>query len=249
MDKLELIMHDKNKNKLKPGDKILAFGPPGTGKTYLARQVSRALGAPLFKLSITDSLTPEELFFGWTVVNGQLSVFETPLTMGLAASHNGEAVILLDEIDKSQPRVEDLLLPLLEDSEVFVMGRKITYVPRNLLFIATSNNRRELREETLRRFNIRLYVGYSDETDAAVFSSQGLEFKPVVRKILAKLRETDKFKAPSAIEMANVIRLVKDGFHKDVIYTSMWKDTTDAVNIDKICGFNVYKALKAEYTS
>jgi MoxR-like ATPase len=233
------------------GMKALLWGPPGSGKTYTAKRLADKFNCQIFKMSITDSLTPEELFFGWTVMESNLQVFPTPLTKGLEKSRQEKVIILLDEIDKSRSRVEDLLLPLLEDNQIEIMGRTIEYHPENIIFLATSNNRRTLREETLRRFTIRLYVDYSVETDRLVFQHAGLEYKNVVKNILSSLRADDAFRAPSAIEMATLIKLIQSGLPESAFWTSLWKDTSNPstlkAKMQMICRFNVYKALKAEY--
>ena len=226
------------------------WGPPGTGKTYSALETSRVLNAPIFKLSITDSLTPEELFFSWAAADGRLSQAETPLTRGLIASNQGVVVILMDEIDKSRPRVEDLILPLLEDDNIEISGRVIRYRPENIVFVMTSNNRRALREETLRRFNIVKFVGYSDELDKKVFQQAGCPYLPVVQKILRALRGADPHRAPSAIEMVGVINLIRRGFPDEVVYGKLFKELLPPQELKKkivaVLGFCPVRAIKSE---
>jgi len=72
----------------KVGGGVLFYGPPGCGKTYIAKATAGECGASFFNVKMTDLLSPEE-----GVTEKRLhSIFER-------ASRNTPAVIFFDEID------------------------------------------------------------------------------------------------------------------------------------------------------
>ncbi|MFH1054526.1 MAG: AAA family ATPase [Candidatus Altiarchaeota archaeon] len=72
----------------KPGGGVLLYGPPGCGKTYIAKATAGECEASFFNVKATDLLSPEE-----GVTEKRLhSIFER-------ASRNTPAIIFFDEID------------------------------------------------------------------------------------------------------------------------------------------------------
>jgi len=70
------------------GGGILLYGPPGCGKTYIAKATAGECGASFFNVKMTDLLSPEE-----GITEKRLhSIFER-------AARNTPAVIFFDEID------------------------------------------------------------------------------------------------------------------------------------------------------
>jgi SpoVK/Ycf46/Vps4 family AAA+-type ATPase len=67
---------------------VLLYGPPGCGKTYVAKATAGECGASFFNVKITDLLSPEE-----GVTEKRLhSIFDR-------ASRNAPAIVFFDEID------------------------------------------------------------------------------------------------------------------------------------------------------
>ncbi len=101
---LRIFIESANRRR-KPMDHTLFFGPPGLGKTTLARIISRELGVG-FRTSSGPIL----------VRAGDLAAILTNLDAG--------DVLFIDEIHRLNPAVEEVLYPALEDYELdLVIGQ------------------------------------------------------------------------------------------------------------------------------
>ncbi|HRP37333.1 MAG TPA: AAA family ATPase, partial [Candidatus Dojkabacteria bacterium] len=125
-------------NKNRPVASFLFFGPTGVGKTELAKTVA-------------------ELYFGdeEKMIRLDMSEYQEDRNLGrLIGMQEGEefvggylteavkakpyALILLDEIEKANPRVLDLFLQILDEGKITDgMGREVIFT--NTIIIATSN--------------------------------------------------------------------------------------------------------------
>jgi MoxR-like ATPase len=143
---------------------LLVRGEPGTGKTLLAENVSRALGLPLVRWHVKSTTKAKDgLYVYDTVARLHDSRFNDgdvkdiskyirlgPLGEALASEHR--VVLLIDEIDKADLEFpNDLLMEL--DAMRFRIdetGKEITAQERPIVII-TSNNEKELPDAFLRR--------------------------------------------------------------------------------------------------
>jgi MoxR-like ATPase len=134
---------------------ILLQGPPGASKTSFAEHLSDITGAELFELNVHRSMKAEHVFWNVTVAEGnQIQYTPTAIWDAFEASNKRPVVLLIDELDKSSERVEDLLLRAFEKfSFRNPFGTEIIGNPKNLVIIATSNKVRELGEPLQRRFH------------------------------------------------------------------------------------------------
>ena len=226
--------------------RALLTGPPGVGKTFFARTLAGALGAGFEKFSFSDSVTSEDVVYRVAIGDGNSVIYEeSPLTRALEASTRGPVILLLDEVDKSRPRAEDLLLHILEEFTVAMPGGAVVKGnPANIHILATSNGRRDLREETLRRFLVRLRVDFpSPAEEREILHELGVQDNRAVSVLLnvAKtLRRVDPNKAPAYTELAFLWKAVQAGASKEVLGGTLWKGDGPAPKL----GFNWYKALR-----
>ena len=143
---------------------LLIKGEPGTGKSVLAAEVARALGAPLIEWHIKSTTKAQQGLYEYDAVSrlrdGQLGdervrnianyikrgklwdAFEAPK----------RSVLLIDEIDKADIEFPNDLLQELDRMEFFVYetGETIKALTRPIVLI-TSNNEKELPDAFLRR--------------------------------------------------------------------------------------------------
>ncbi|GMA32913.1 AAA family ATPase [Litorihabitans aurantiacus] len=110
---------------------LLIEDVPGTGKTSLAKALSRAVDAPVSRVQFTPDLMPSDVT-GASIYNRVTSEFEFRPGPVFAS------IVVADEINRASPRTQSALLEAMEESQVSVDGR--TYVLRRpFLVLATQN--------------------------------------------------------------------------------------------------------------
>jgi len=120
------------------------------------------------------------------------------------------AVLLLDEVDRSDPEFEAFLLELLSDFQVTIPELGTVAAVRRPFVVLTSNATRELSEAVKRRC-LYLHLDYPDaEREREIVTSQvpDLEERVAVRLVetISRLRELELKKAPSIAESVDWAR-------------------------------------------
>ena len=143
---------------------LLVKGEPGTGKTVLAQEVARALGAPLIEWHIKSTTKAQQGLYEYDAVSrlrdGQLGEarvhdIRNYIKRGKlwdAFTAESRVVLLIDEIDKADIEFPNDLLLELDRMEfhVYETGETIRATQRPVVII-TSNNEKELPDAFLRR--------------------------------------------------------------------------------------------------
>ncbi|KPA16110.1 ATPase [Candidatus Magnetomorum sp. HK-1] len=137
-----------------------------------------------------------------------------------AISSEKPVVLLIDEVDKSDPEFEAFLLELLSDFQVSIpeIGtRKAVNIPFVLL---TSNNYRDM-SDALKRRCLHLYIDYPDKE---------LE-KRIVR---LKIPEIDQALTDQLIEVIRKIRCLDLKKHPCISETLDWAKSLIALNVNSL---------------
>jgi MoxR-like ATPase len=143
---------------------LLIKGEPGTGKTVLAEEVAKALGAPLLTWHIKSTTKAQQGLYEYDAVSrlrdsqlgdSRVSDIKNYIRRGKlweAFTHEQRPVLLIDEIDKADIEFPNDLLLELDRMEfhVYETGETIKAAKRPIVMI-TSNNEKELPDAFLRR--------------------------------------------------------------------------------------------------
>ena len=143
---------------------LLVKGEPGTGKTELARQVSRALGMPMIEWHIKSTTRAQQGLYEYDAVSrlrdsqlgddrvNDVSNYIKRGKLWQAFTAAERSVLLIDEIDKADIEFPNDLLQELDRMEfhVYETGETVKAQVRPIVII-TSNNEKELPDAFLRR--------------------------------------------------------------------------------------------------
>lgn len=248
------------------GATLFLEGPPGSGKTELAKEFRRRIGGELLYYSCAEDRERDLLY--QVDVDGVLrrerGWVPGPAWQAFNLSHQQPVVLLVDEIDKASKAFDAFLLRLLEEwSFAAPGGETVTANRRNVAVVLTSNGRRPLRPELLRRCqrqHLPLPAGsrHREIVDAAARQA-GAALPPRLVDLLCRIGEALP-ERPSPKELAQLgldaVELARASVHDPQVWRAVaasWlvrdhsQDADPAVAIDRAMhGQRWWQALRTE---
>jgi MoxR-like ATPase len=205
---------------------LLIKGEPGTGKTVLAIEVAKAIGAPLIEWHIKSTTKAQQGLYEYDAVSrlrdsqlgdkrvGDIRNYIKKGKLWDAFTAEKRPVLLIDEIDKADIEFPNDLLQELDRMEFFVYetGETIKAVQRPIVIIS-SNNEKELPDAFLRRCFFH-YIKFPDaETMRAIIDVHYPNIKgrlvQEALKIFYDIREVPGIKKkPSTSELLDWLKLL-----------------------------------------
>jgi MoxR-like ATPase len=201
---------------------LLLEGEPGVGKTEVAKALAAATGRRLLRLQCYEGIDSAAALYEWdharqlmhlrTVANtgreaedelySARYLLERPLLGALRAGR--QAVLLVDELDRSDDAFEAFLLELLSDFQITIPELGTVQAPSPPVVLLTSNRTRELHDALLRRclYHWIDYPSQDREVEILQARAPGLPENLLreVSTMVGQLRKLELYKSPGISE-------------------------------------------------
>ncbi|HXH26623.1 MAG TPA: MoxR family ATPase [Candidatus Acidoferrum sp.] len=245
------------------GAVLLLKGPPGGGKTSFGYAMAEALGAECIYYGCKPDKERDLLYE--IDVQGVLDRVNAwapgKAWQAFKLSAEGKfCVLILDELDKASPDFDAFLLELLENWRFTAPGGvEVGGDPKKLAIILTTNDRRKLRPELLRRCQrISVPIPENGRREQIIRQLAGIPIPDGLLSLVVRIgeivRKDDEENAPSPKEMAmccvDLLHFAQSGCYHDELWREVgasWLTKGGGVaHLDKLMKFGWGRGLMNE---
>lgn len=205
---------------------LLIKGEPGTGKTVLAHEIAKGLGAPLIEWNVKSTTKAQQGLYEYDAVarlrdsqlgDDRVHDIKNYINKGKvweAFESDVRPILLIDEIDKADIEFPNDLLHELDKMSfsVYETGETITAKQRPIIII-TSNNEKDLPDAFLRRCFFHYIQFPDDETMAKIVQVHFPDIKQrmlsaAMKRFFAVREMPGLKKKPSTSELLDWLKLL-----------------------------------------
>jgi MoxR-like ATPase len=210
---------------------VLLEGEVGVGKTEAAKALADVYGRKLIRLQCYEGIDTSQALYEWDYARQMLQIralsqhqaadedsvdklfgpkflLERPLLAAVRAG--GQAVLLIDEVDRADDEFEAFLLEVLSDFQISIPEMGTVRADDPPVVILTSNRTREL-HDALRRRCLYHWIGYpaAEREVEIVGVREPAAAEQLTRKVVRavhRLRELELAKPPGVAETIDWVR-------------------------------------------
>ncbi len=210
---------------LKLGRPVFLEGEAGVGKTEVAKVLAALLGTELIRLQCYEGLDVHHAVYEWNYTRQMMHIrlleargdnvseaelfgkdflLPRPLLQAIEQSQQKPAVLLIDEIDRSDEEFEAFLLEVLSDFQITIPEIGTIKTSHPPVVVITSNRTREV-HDALKRRCLYYWIDYpSFEKELEIVQTQlpqaPAQLARQVTGFVQALREMDLYKLPGVAE-------------------------------------------------
>jgi MoxR-like ATPase len=198
-------------------------GEAGVGKTEVGKVLAEIHGTELIRLQCYEGLDVHHAVYEWNYTRQMLNIrlhenrdtnlseddlfsetflIQRPLLQALRSET--QAVLLVDEIDRSDVEFEAFLLEMLSDYQVSIPEIGTIHAKHIPIVVITSNRTREIHDAIKRRciYHWIDYPSLEKELEIITTKIPGVQARLAkeITKFVQELRKTDLFKIPGVAE-------------------------------------------------
>jgi MoxR-like ATPase len=252
-------------------------GEAGVGKTEVAKVITRLLDSELIRLQCYEGLDVNQAVYEWNYTRqimhirlheargdhlseaelfGPEFLLKRPLLQAIEHSRERPAVLLIDEIDRSDEEFEAFLLEVLSDFQITIPEIGTLRAVNRPFVVLTSNRTRELHDALKRRclYYWIEYPTFQKELDIvrAKVPQAPAALAEQVTAFIQELRDVDLYKIPGVAETLDwttaLVALDREALDEEVIEETLGVILKYQDDVDLIRGENVHQILNRART-